>query len=182
MLLTEYLSSPEVINYFTTYLRKLPYYKNSTAEPNDCISDLYLLADKKKLAADNEKEANRIIGAYLRNLQSWTVIDKKNKYRLAAPNTSEWDWQRLEVYDDEDIIEALTPQETELDTLNIEENISANYGEVFYLIYDLYFKKQLGMTDIRDMTGMSLGAISAVKNSIEQNLKDLKELHNSKNK
>ena len=38
------------------------------------------------------------------------------------------------------------------------------------------------MTDIRDMTGISLGAISAVKNSIEQNLTDLKNLHNSKNK
>ncbi len=182
MLITEYLSEPKVVDYFTTYLKRLPYYKNSTAEPTDCISDLYLLAAKKNLKAADEKQANRIIGGYLRNLQSWSVIDNRNKYRLAAANTSEWNWQRLEVYDDQDVVEQLSPDESLLDTLNMEENISANYGESFYLIYDLYFKKQLGMEDIRDMTGMSLGAISAVKNAINQNLTDLKNLHNSKNK
>ena len=68
MLITEYLSSPKVVDYFTTYLKRLPYYKNSTAEPIDCISDLYILADKKKLKATNKKEADRLIGAYLRKV------------------------------------------------------------------------------------------------------------------
>lgn len=184
MLITEYLSEPKVVDYFTTYLERLPYYKKSNAAPTDCISDLYLLAEKKQLKAVDDKEANRIIGGYLRNLQSWSVIDysNRNKYKLAAPNTAEWNWQRLEVYDDEDVVETLSPDESLLDTLNIEENIAANYGESFYLIYDLYFKKQLGMTDIVSITGMSLGNISAIKNVIEQNLNDLKNLHNENRK
>lgn len=181
MLVCDYLSNKEVYNYFTTYVKKLPNHSKSNVDAADLLSDFYEISYNKKLKAANEKELNAICGAYLRNLNRWSIIDygRGNKYKLDAPNTNEWDFERLEVFDEPDESESIIAAEKEL-VYDISKNLKSNYDDVTYYIYEQFYLKGNKMEEIVEMTGLSLGTIHYYLNDIKENIEAIKIHLNNK--
>ena len=182
MLVIEHLQDKKVLNGFKSYLKRLSShnYKHLN-NVDDIINDFYILAHDKKLEADDVKGVNAIIGAYLRNKQHWVNVDSKNKYQIKGANSKEWNWSRLEIFEDEVFNEEDSAEEKNL-LFTITKNLQETLTDEAFKIFEMYFINNLNMTDIKEITGISLGHIHNITKGLKSIINSIKLNYRYENK
>lgn len=153
-------------NHFLNFTSKLKGRKEHIP-PSEIVNDVYLLMYSKNISVKTEDDAKRIVYKYLYNTLSYTIIDVKNKYRVKAPR-EELNLGRLFI---EDSVGQASLDPTSLDYVETKNKMLQEVLQVLdddkKTLFELLMIRGLKLEDVRDISGVSIGHLSEVKNEFK---------------